>query len=59
MYSGCAKGRRKAHRRGSKLYACLRRSVWDDRGDVVKIVDRRGVTVAQRGYGTRRRVVRF
>jgi hypothetical protein len=59
VFTGCAKGRRKAYRSGSTLYACLRRQVWDDKGDVVKIVDRRGVTVAQRGYGSRRGVVRF
>ena len=59
VYTGCAKGRRKAHRRGSRLYACQRRTVWNDRGDVVKIVDARRVTVAQRGYGRFRRVARF
>jgi hypothetical protein len=59
VYTGCAKGRKKAYRRGSRLYACSKRRVWDDRGDVVRIVDRRGVAVAQRGYGRFRRVFRF
>jgi len=59
VYTGCAKNRRKAHRPGSRLYACARRRVWNDGGDVVKIVDRRGVVVAQRGYGRLRRVARF
>lgn len=59
VFTGCAKGRRKAYRRGSRLYACQRRTVWDDRGDVVKIVDSRRVVVAQRGYGRYRRVARF
>jgi hypothetical protein len=57
--TGCAKGRKRAYRRGSRLYACQRRRVWDDGGDVVKIADRRGVTVAQRGYGRFRGVYRF
>lgn len=59
VFTGCARGHRKAYRRGSRLYACLRRRVWDDRGDLVKVVDGRGVTVAQRGYGRLRRLARF
>lgn len=59
VFTGCATGRKRAHRRGSRLYACLRRRVWNDGGDVVKIVDRRDVAVAQRGYGRFRQVVRF
>lgn len=59
VFTGCAKGRRKASRRGSRLHACLRRQVWKDRGDVVKVVDSRRVVVAQRGYGTLRGVSRF
>ena len=59
VFTGCAKGRRKAFRRGSRLYACQRRTVWNDRGDGVKIVDSRRVVVAQRGYGRLRGVVRF
>jgi Zn-finger nucleic acid-binding protein len=35
------------------------RGVWDDRGDVVKLVDRRGLVVRQAGYGSWRGVVRF
>ena len=59
VITGCARGRRRAVRRGSRLYACRRARVWDDRGDVVKVVDTRGIVVAQRGYGRLRRVVRF
>ena len=59
IVTGCAAGRRRAVRRGGSLYLCRRSGVWDDRGDVVKVVDSRGRVVAQRGYGTFRRVVRF
>ena len=59
VITGCARGRKRAVRRGSRLYACRRSRVWDDRGDVVKVVDTRGVVVAQRGYGRLRRVTRF
>ena len=59
IITGCARGRKRAVRRGSRLFACRRGRVWDDRGDVVKVVDTRGRVVAQRGYGTRRGVVRF
>jgi hypothetical protein len=59
VVTGCAPGRRKAKRIGSRLFACRKGRLWDDRGDVVKIVDSRGTVVAQRGYGTLRRVARF
>jgi hypothetical protein len=59
VVTGCAAGRRGPVRRASRLYACRRSGVWDDRGDVVKVVDTRGRVVAQRGYGRLRRVVRF
>ena len=59
VITGCARGRRRAVRRGSRLFACRRSRVWDDRGDVVKVVDTRGTVVAQRGYGRLRRVTRF
>jgi hypothetical protein len=59
VITGCLRGRKRAVRRGSRLYACRRSQIWDDRGDVVKVVDTRGIVVAQRGYGTQRRVVRF
>ena len=59
VVTGCARGRRRAVRRGPTLHACRRSQLWDDRGDVVKVVDTRGRVVAQRGYGTQRRVVRF
>ena len=55
----CARARRKPARLGSRLQACGSRRLWDDRGDVVKVVDARGTVVAQRGYGRLRGVVRF
>jgi hypothetical protein len=59
VVSGCARGRRKPARLGSRLFACRSRGIWDDRGDVVKVVDSRGTVVAQRGYGSLRSVPRF
>lgn len=59
VVSGCARARRKPARLGSRLYACAPRRLWDDRGDVVKVVDARGIVVSQRGYGRLRSVVRF
>jgi hypothetical protein len=35
------------------------RGVWDDGGDVVKLTDRKGLVVRQRGFGRWARVVRF
>ncbi len=59
VITGCARGSRRAVRRGSRLYACRRSPLWDDRGDVVKVVDTRGTVVAQRGYGRLRSFVRI
>lgn len=59
VITGCAPGKSKPVRRGAKLFACLSKALWDDRGDVVKVVDARGTVVAQRGYGTFKRVARF
>lgn len=59
VVTGCARGRRRAVRRGSRFFACKRRQLWNDRGDVVKLVDSRRRVVAQRGYGRYRRVPRF
>jgi hypothetical protein len=59
VITGCLRGGKRAVRRGSRLYACRRSRVWDDTGDVVKVVDTRGRVVAQRGYGRLRRVLSF
>ena len=59
IITGCDRGRRRPVRRSSRLFACRRTRVWNDRGDVVRVVDARGIVVAQRGYGAFRRVARF
>ena len=59
VVTGCARGLRRPARRGARLFACRSGRLWDDRGDVVKLVDSRGTVVSQRGYGTLRRVARF
>ena len=59
VITGCAGARRRPARLGAQLFACRSGRLWDDRGDVVKVVDARGIVVAQRGYGTLRAVARF
>ncbi|MGI9081787.1 MAG: lamin tail domain-containing protein [Thermoleophilaceae bacterium] len=59
VVTGCARGRRRPARIGSSLFACRSRRLWDDRGDLVKVVDSRGTVVARRGYGTLRGAIRF
>jgi hypothetical protein len=51
VFSGCAKGRRRALRRGSRLYACKRGTLWNDGGDVVRLLSRGRKLVARRGFG--------
>jgi hypothetical protein len=55
----CFGGRKKATRRGNRFFACRKRQIWNDRGDVVKIVNRAGLVLAQRGFGRFRAVPRF
>jgi hypothetical protein len=59
VLTGCAGARKRPARLGAQLFACRSGRLWDDRGDVVKVVDARGIVVAQRGYGTLRAVTRF
>ena len=59
VITGCLRSAKRPVRRGGSMYACRSRRLWDDRGDVVKVVDARRIVVAQRGYGRLRRVVRF
>ena len=57
--SRCRPGRRGPSRRGHRFFACRKRQIWNDAGDVVKIVNREGVVLAQRGFGRFRAVPRF
>jgi hypothetical protein len=59
VVTGCFRRRRRAVRRGARLYACKRRPLWNDRGDVVRLVNPRGRRVSQRGYRRFRGVRRF
>ncbi len=59
VVSGCFKQRKRATKRRSRLYACKAKQLWNDKGDVVKLVNSRGKVIAQRGYGRFRRVARF
>lgn len=59
VVTGCAKGHRRAFKRGSRFYACRKRQLWNDRGDVAKLVSPRHRVASQRGFGRFRRVKRF
>jgi len=51
VITGCLEGRPRPTRRGGRFYACKTRAqLWNDAGDVVKIVGTGGAVVAQRGY---------
>lgn len=56
---GCPAGRRRAGARGARAWACSRRELLADAGDVVRLLDRSGVVVSQRGFGSRRRARSF
>jgi Lamin Tail Domain len=59
VVTGCFKKSKKPRRRGNRFYACKRKAIWGNKGDVVKIVNSRGTVLAQRGYGRFRSVPRF
>jgi hypothetical protein len=60
VITGCLGKRKRPVRRKGRFYACRKRGqLWNDKGDVVKIVDRSGKVLAQRGYKRFRGVPRF
>lgn len=60
VHMRCARGRRSAVVRGSRVYACLRRrSLFSDRGDVAQLADADATVISQRGSGRYVRVRRF
>ena len=59
VVTGCARRHRRAFRRGSRYYACRKRSIWNDRGDVAVLLSPRGHLVSQRGFGRFRGAARF
>jgi len=58
--TGCLEGRVRPTKRGGRFYACnMRAQLWNDAGDVVKVVGSGGTVVAQRGYKRFRSIPRF
>jgi lamin tail-like protein len=53
VFTGCKKGvkRRRPFKKGRRIYGCRRKQLWNDGGDVVRLVDADGVLIARRGYG--------
>ncbi|MFL5868101.1 MAG: hypothetical protein ACJ766_13465 [Thermoleophilaceae bacterium] len=52
-------GRQDGQPRGSRYYACRKRSIWNDRGDVAGLLGPKGHLVSQRGFGRFRGAARF
>ena len=61
VFTGCKKGskRKRAFRKGRRIYGCKKRQLWNAGGDVVKLVDTDGVVISQRGYGRYANVPKF
>ncbi len=59
VFTGCAKGKRRFIRLKSRVFACRKRTVWNDRGDVVRLVASGGTLLSRVGYGRFRSVQRF
>lgn len=57
----CRRGKRRASVVRTRAWLCYRRAsgLFADRGDIARLVDRRGVVVSQRGFGSRRGAVSF
>jgi hypothetical protein len=52
---GCAPGKRHASFKGTRVWLCRRSQLLQDRGDVARLADAKGVVVSQRGFGTQKR----
>lgn len=51
VVTGCLAGRRGAFRRRTRFYACRKRELWNDAGDVVRLLDPSGRLISRRAYG--------
>jgi hypothetical protein len=52
VVTGCRKGSKKALRKGSRYYGCRKTQFWDDAGDVVELLNAKGVLQSRSKYGT-------
>jgi hypothetical protein len=59
VFTGCAKGKRRFIRIRSRAFACRRRTVWNDGGDVVRLFTSGGTLLSRVGYGRFSSVQRF
>ena len=59
VFTGCAKGKRRFIRLKSRVFACRRKTVWNNGGDVVRLVRSGGTLLSRVGYGRFRAVQRF
>ena len=59
VHVGCAKGKRHAYFKGTKVWLCRRSQFFRDKGDTAQLADAKGVIVSQRGYGTDARRVKY
>ena len=59
VFTGCAKGKRRFIRLKSRAFACRKTTVWNDRGDVVRLVAANRTLLSRAGYGRFRSVQRF
>ena len=50
----CARGKKRASYRGTKVWLCRRTQLFRDKGDVAKLADAEGVVVSQRGFGSQK-----
>jgi hypothetical protein len=56
---GCAKGKRIASFKGTRVWLCKRKPLFRDKGDAARLADATGTVVSQRGYGSERRRVAY
>jgi hypothetical protein len=59
VFTGCARGKKRFIRLKSRAFACRKKVVWNDRGDVVRLVAANGTLLSRAGYGRFRSVQRF
>ena len=59
VFTGCAKGKRRFIRLKTRVFVCRKTTVWNNGGDVVRLVRSGGTLLSRVGYGRFSSVERF
>jgi hypothetical protein len=55
IHVGCKKGKRRAYFKKQNVWLCLRKPLFNDKGDLARLADAKAIVVSQRGFGKLKR----